>query len=156
MTSTDDPGKEGLRPPARRGWRWFWYLLLGLAIYASGLATGAGIMTIVAQREEEYARKHPEEAPKRLAKRLQGALDLDPRQTRQVEQVLADRWSAMQKIRNRVYPQFEEEFNLLEKQVDGVLRPEQRPAWKEYFESYRNRWRGAPESQPAQPGIAPR
>ncbi len=134
---------SGTQPVASSGRRWrriIVRILLVVVIFGSGAVVGAGIALIAVRHGIIYGIHHPKEMPARIAHRLRYRLDLSDRQTQQVEQILAQRQVALQRIRRRYQPEVERELDLLEQQVGRVLTPGQRQRWERIIRAMRATW----------------
>ncbi len=133
-------------PPAPRRRRWL-SLVLAVVVFASGFAAGAGTSVVVIHNRLLRAIRHPELGPERITNRLRRSLELSDAQATKVEAILRQRQVALQDIRRRVQPEVEAQIDLVEKEVDDVLRPEQKQKWHEMLKQLRATW--LPPAPPA-------
>ena len=147
--SSDD--SASVLAPARRC-RWGSFLL-ALVILLCGVAIGAGATVLLMIKHVQQVIHHPEIFPAHLASRLQSKLDLSDQQTAQVEGILRSRQAAIQKIRVRFQPEFKADLDGLEKDIAGVLNPEQAEEWRKWVQEKRRT--GLPEMTKAGPAPQP-
>ena len=133
--NAQDPSEAGppLRSvPGRRRWP---MIVLMIVVFAAGIAIGAGGTVVYFDQTSRYYRAHPELFPQRMAERLRGRLGLSRQQARQVREIIARRWPAMQEARRQAYPLVKPELDRMHQEIAAVLNDRQRQRWDEYFNS---------------------
>jgi hypothetical protein len=133
-----DKAIESLPAPVKRR-RWLTVVLAAL-IFAAGLVSGAAVTMAVAVHRLQYFIHHPEEAPARIAGRLQRRLGLDDVQKAKVEAIVANRQRELMTLRGEMQPQVLEQLNLLRAEISDVLTEPQRGRWQRMFDDLRERW----------------
>jgi hypothetical protein len=132
---------ENLSPPRQRRWRSILHsCLLSMVLLVCGAGIGAGLTLVIVVRHAKYAIHHPEIFPSHAAARLRHLLDLSDQQTAQVESILRERQKAIQKIHQRVRPEFEAQLAGIEKDIAAVLKPDQAKEWRAWMEEKRRTW----------------
>jgi hypothetical protein len=126
-------------PPPPRPRRWLTALLCAVIFLAGGVV-GAGATAIHLGRMAQRAIQHPEEAPPRIARRLQRKLDLSDSQAARIEAILVRRQAALIEARTAVIDQAEPELNLLESEIAEVLDASQAELWHSHYRRLRRDW----------------
>ncbi len=126
-------------PPPRRRSPWL-TVLLCLAIFLGGGVVGAGVTVIHLVRTARAALLHPEQAPERIARRMQKRLDLSDDQTARIETILRRRQVQLLKARAEMLDRAGPELDGLEADVAGALSPGQAARWREQFRRLRGDW----------------
>jgi hypothetical protein len=137
-------------PTGRRSWLTF---LLAFIIFVSGMIVGGGGLLIVLVR---FAQRR-DEPPAVVAARLKRQLGLSDEQTARVQEIVRTRQDAVHKIRDEVQPRFQEEIDLLEKQVADVLTDRQKRKWHAGVAALRRTWFSATQAKdlPKKPLSSP-
>ncbi len=130
--------------PKRRRWK---SVLLGVIILLGGLVIGSGGTLIIVHKLVISAIHHPEQVPKRMAKRISRKLDLSREQTAKVQAILIERQKALLAIRREAYPRVEAELRKARDQVAAILEPEKAASWKNRFEQLRTQWMPPPPQE---------
>jgi len=146
MKTESVPVAVDIPPPAKRR-RWL-TIVLALAIFAAGFATGAGVTALAAVNRIQYAIQHPELAPARVAKMLQRRLRLDDDQRAKVERIIAERQTRLATIRRQFQPLITLQLNQLRDEIGEVLNTDQRERWNTLFNTLVERW--LPPAPPAE------
>jgi hypothetical protein len=126
-------------PAAVKRRRWL-TLLLASVIFTAGLASGAALTVAVAVHRLQYLIHHPEEAPGRIAARLERRLGLDEVQRAKVEAIVAKRQAELMTLRGEIQPRLMEQLRLLREEIGEVLTEPQRERWERVFDEFRERW----------------
>lgn len=134
-----EPTSESLPPAPRPRRRWL-TALLGILIFVAGAACGAGLTVVVVANRIQHAIQHPEEAPPRIADRLQWRLGLDDAQRAKIEAIVAKHQTELMAIRREVQPKVVEQLEQVRDEISGVLNDPQRERWTELFNEVRERW----------------
>ncbi|MEW6347631.1 MAG: hypothetical protein AB1646_01090 [Thermodesulfobacteriota bacterium] len=127
--------------PKRKRWR---SVLFGVIILLGGMVIGSGSTLIVLHKLVISAIHHPEQVPKRIAKRISRKLDLSKEQAAKVQAILIERQKALLAIRREVYPRVEAELRQARDQVAAILEPEKAQSWRNRFEELRAQWMPPP------------
>ncbi len=132
MSTEESPQKvHELRSiPGRRRWP---TVLLMIVVFAAGIAVGTGATILYIDQVNQYYRAHPEKFPDRIASRLGSRLDLSPGQVRQVREIVAQRWQALQEARRQAYPLYKPVLDQTNQQISALLNDRQKQKWNEYF-----------------------
>jgi hypothetical protein len=144
--------------PGRRRWP---TIVLMIVVFIAGVALGVGTSVLYYDQINQYYRNHPEKFPDRFTARLRDRLDLSSDQTRQVREIVAQRWPALQEARRQAYPIFKPQLDQVDQQISALLNDRQKPKWNEYFASIRRMYNPAPAapsppaSQPAEAATPP-
>lgn len=133
-----EPSSTGIGRPRKRG-KWQ-VIALGLAILLCGMLIGAGGTLICVKRIVLHAIHHPEEAPARIAARMQKKLHLTEKQAVRVRAVLAERHRAIMAIRRDAQPKVIQELEKAKRQVAAILTPDQARSWNRRFDELQHRW----------------
>lgn len=142
-----DSSAEKLPAPVKKRRCWV-TVLLALAIFAAGLASGSAITVAVAVHRIKYMVQHPEEAPARIAARLERQLDLDDVQQAKIEAILIERQSRFAVFRNQFRPLLVMQLDSLRDEIGGVLTDPQRKKWQKMYSDLLKKW--LPEKVAAQ------
>ncbi len=135
--SRENAVKQLPAPEKRRRWL---TVLLALLIFGAGLASGVALTVAVAVHRLQYLIHHPDEAPARIAARLERRLGLDEQQKAKVEAILAKRQAELMTLRGQFQPQVVEQLNRLREEIGAVLTEPQRERWQRMFDELRERW----------------
>jgi len=123
--------------PRRRRWL---TVLLAMILLVSGGIIGSGVTIFVVHRVILHRLHHPEEFPAIAANRLRRHLDLTDEQTQSAETIFRNRLAAVHDIRREFHPQLKAEFDLIQKEIGGILNPEQAELWNSHFDKLRETW----------------
>jgi hypothetical protein len=126
-------------PPGAPRRRWLTVLLCS-AIFLAGGVVGGGVTAVAVVRRAQDAILHPEDAPRRIALRLQRRLDLEPGQTRAVEHIIARHQAALLDVRAQMLDRAAPDLDLLEVDVASVLKPAQVERWRRHYRELRDDW----------------
>ena len=141
MSEASKPEPEQIDPlPQVRARRRWVSLLLGLVIFGSGFAVGAGTAGIALRNLVLQRLHHPEKGPPVMAALLQRKLDLTEAQRARVEEVLFERQAALIAIRREFQPRAEAELDLLDAQIVKLLNNQQQQVWRDWFWRMRRTW----------------
>jgi cell division protein FtsB len=119
--------------------RWL-TLLLSVLIFGGGFASGAGFTIVVAVHQLQYAIHHPEEAPPRIATRLQRKFNLDDAQKAKVEAIVAQHQVELAAVRREFQPKVMQQLEQIRDEIGQVLDDSQRVRWTKMFDDIRDRW----------------
>jgi hypothetical protein len=137
-------------PLPRRRWRLT--VLLGLVIFVSGGACGFGIGMWLEKRHFLEVLHHPERGPERIVTRMRSRLQLDDRQTRQVQALVEKRVAALEHLHRQVVdPLLAKQLEQFEADVTEVLNPQQRVEWHEYMKPLPEKWYPLLPPKPSSP-----
>ena len=138
-------------PPLRRRWL---SILLGVAIFCSGVIVGGSATLIALRHVALHTIHHPEELPDRLTGWLRYRLKLSDQQAQAMKAILIERQSAIWAVRRECQPRVQAELDRLREQIAAVLDRKQAEKWRERFDRIRRIWWPAPPEQ--QPGPVSR
>lgn len=126
-------------PPPPIGRRWPRYVLLLCVFLCGGIvgAVGGGY----GMRERMIAMiQNPEQVPDRILPRIRAELVLSEDQSRQVEEIVRRRHSAMEAHRAESYPRQLAEFKAMHDEVADLLSTEQREKWLSLCDTVERRY----------------
>jgi len=124
-------------PPRRRTWL---TLLLCTLVFGGGAVVGAGAAVAYVGGKVRDAVQHPEDAPLRIAQRLQRRLDLDDAQAARVQAALARHHGALLDARADFLERSAPILDLMERDVAAELPAEQAAGWRSQFRRLRDEW----------------
>ena len=138
---------EGLSPEERRASLphaprrlWRANVLLGLLIFVCGGVCGAGVGMLLEKQHFQDILRYPERGPERIVARMRSRLQLDDRQTQQVQALVEKRVAALEEVHRQVDPLLAKQLELFEAEVAEVLNPQQRAEWHEYMQPIPKKW----------------
>lgn len=108
--------------------RWFNWLLL-VVIFGAGVLIGALVAVRVVRMQVASVLSHPEQIPDRVMPILRHRLDLDEEQAVKIAAMVKQRHAALEDLRAEYSPRVAIELQQLRRDVDSVLKPEQRTHW---------------------------
>lgn len=129
-------------PPRRRTWV---TLLLCALIFGGGAVVGAGAAAAWVGRQVLEALQHPEDAPHRIAQRLQRKLDLDDAEATRVEATLARRHAELLDARALFLEQAAPILDRMEADVAAELPAAKAAGFRGQFRRLRDEWTPRPE-----------
>ena len=138
------------RPRARRTARWRRLLLYAVILFC-GVVIGVGLTLGVLRSRVLKMIHHPEQQSERVARRIDGLLDLSPEQDVKVRAILDERMAGFRDIRQQVLPRVRTELDRLQEEVAAVLDEEQRATWNERFDHLRDTWLPKPHANAGAP-----
>lgn len=124
-------------PPRRRTWL---TLLLCLLVFGGGAVVGAGAAVTWVGRQVRDAARHPEDAPGRIARRMQSRLDLDDAQAARVEAALARHHAELLEARADFIERAAPILDRMEADVAAELPAEKAGDWRGQFRRLRDDW----------------
>ena len=137
-----------LLPPPPRARRPWLTVLLGLVIFAGGLACGVGgTLWLLRDRALRFIH-HPEEMPAVVTARMRSKLGLTDTQAATVQAILERHQHELVAIRAGVLPQVAAHIDAVEREVAAVLNPEQAASWTARVDELRTLW------LPKTPGVS--
>ncbi|MBN1917782.1 MAG: hypothetical protein JW889_07730 [Verrucomicrobia bacterium] len=117
--------------PAPRHKRRTWLLvLLGVLIFACGIAVGAGATLYVVQRMVTDIVREPDKMADRMAHHMERKLRLTGEQRAEVEAIVSRRIDGLLDIRRDIRPRIVEQLDQLEAEMREVLTPGQMREWQ--------------------------
>ncbi len=128
--------KTELYPPARRWWR---DLLLGLTLFLCGMLVGAAVTARIAANRVTTLQQQGMDINKTIT-RLERLLDLDAKQSTQVQRILKSGMKDLRQLREGVRPQVDETLERVRTEIAAILNEEQKKNWDEHFDTIRKRW----------------
>ncbi len=158
MSATKElPPDETCAPlPAAPRRRWRLTVLLGLVIFISGGVCGVGIGMWFEKQHFIEVLHHPERWPERIVAKMRSRLQLDDRQTRQIQALVEKQVVALQDVHRRaVDPALAEQFDRFEADVAKELHPQQQVQWHEYMKALREKWYPLLPPKPSSPKAPP-
>ena len=108
--------------------RWFNWLLL-VVIFGAGVLIGALVAVRVVRMQVASVLSHPEQIPDRVMPILRHRLDLDEEQAVKIAAMVKQRHAALEDLRAEYSPRVAIELQQLRRDVESVLKPEQRTHW---------------------------
>jgi hypothetical protein len=122
------------------------HIVLSVMIFAGGLAAGWFGQICYNQRQQDYNRKHPEQAARLFAERIGKRIKLDGAAQAKLNEVMEEHWARMQSIRKQMYPRLQNELDLVRSDIAPALTIEQLAAWDDNMFDMARRWQYAPQS----------
>ena len=114
-------------------------ILLALLIFLAGLTFGGAATAIYVAYRFQYALRHPDELPTRLAARLTRRLQLTDTQESQIREILTQRQSNLRTIRTQFQPQVLTQLEGVHTDIGNVLTP-QREKWDTLYDDLMRSW----------------
>ena len=133
-----EEGRAALPHAPQRCWRVT--VMLGLLIFVCGGVCGAGIGMWLEKQHFQEILRYPERGPERIVARMRSRLQLDDRQTEQVQTIVEKRVAALQEVHRQVDPLLAKQLELFEAEVAEVLNPQQQAEWHEYVKPIPKKW----------------
>jgi len=123
--------------PRRRTWL---TLLLCTLVFGGGAGVGAGAAVAYVGGKVRDAVQHPEDAPARIAQRLQRRLDLDDAQATRVQAALARHHGELLDARADFLERSAPILDRMEDDVAAELPAAQAEGWRGQFRRLRDEW----------------
>jgi hypothetical protein len=142
MSETQQAPSPPPAAPRRRTWL---TVMLCVVIFGGGLAVGAGGTVLWVVRNVREAVQHPEQAPHRVAQRLQRRMDLDGATTARVEQALERIEPDMLEARADFLDRMDPLLERIEADVAAELPRDRLDEWHRQFRKFRDDWVPRPE-----------
>lgn len=130
------------------------HIVLSTVIFAGGLAVGWFGQIWYYERQQDYNRKHPEQAARLFAQRIGKRIKLDAPRQAKLNEVMESHWARMQGIRREMYPRLQNELDLVRADIAPALTIEQLEAWDGNMFDMARRWQYVPQSH-GQPTLLP-
>jgi hypothetical protein len=138
--------------PGRRRWP---TVVLMIVVFVAGIALGTGVTVLYFDRVSQYYQTHPEKLPERIALRLGRKLDLSRDQVRQVREIFAQRWPALQEARRQTYPILKPELDRINQQISALLNDRQKQKWNHEYSAFIQRMYKPDKAASGQPATNP-
>jgi hypothetical protein len=123
----------------RRPRRWL-RVLLALLIFLAGLTFGGAATAVYVAYRFQYALRHPDELPTRLAARLTRRLKLSATQESQIRDILTQRQANLRTIRTQFQPQVFTQLEGVHTDIGNILTPPQREKWNFLYDDLIRNW----------------
>jgi hypothetical protein len=136
-TSLHAPPAPPAAPPRRRRWI---TVLLCLAIFGGGSVVGASAAARYVAARLHEATLHPEDAPQRIARRVQRRLDLDDAEALRVEAAIARAHGELLEARAEFVERIGPVLDRIEDDVASELPAGKAVLWREDFRRQRAEW----------------
>jgi len=122
--------------PRRRWWR---DVVLGITLFACGfLVGGVAVTKYYISRTASVARGGVDQ--QHTIYRLQRMLDLNAKQTQQIQTIITKGLDDLRGIRQSVRPEIDATLQRVRTEVSSLLNPRQKRIWERRFDLTRERW----------------
>jgi DNA-directed RNA polymerase subunit F len=119
---------------------WKAAIAVSLLAFASGVVVGvAGTLHHVSTHLQQFL-ENPEKMPERIVGHLRGELGLSDEQAKQVLDIFERSHERLRSIRKEVEPRIDVIVQATFDEVSRTLRPEQQPAWRDWFDRMKRKF----------------